>query len=208
MPNSPPHKVTKSQSHNSTSYELYLALNKGGVFKLFRDNQLVASDTQFSLRVREGNKYKNAVGHLVGNYQINISENEISIQGQLGWAKQKQMTPLNLLILRVVMLTVGRLFPNLIRKLLQNILIVGKKNAPFRFHRQLRWENGQWCVIDRLQAKTWENVTAAGIGCDQTSIYVVMSRTFQKGQLQPWLDVTQEVKKLAPSESLKLERRF
>ena len=188
--------------------ELYLALNKGGVFKLFRNNQLVASDTQFSLCVREGNKNKNAVGHLVGDYKFSVSDNKISIKGQLGWAKQKQMTPLNLLILRVVMLTVGRFFPNLIRKLLQKVLIVGKKDAPFKFSRKLRWENGHWCVIDELQADNWENVTAAGIGCDQTSIYVVMSRTFQKSQLQPPLGLTEEVKKLAPDELLKLERHF
>ena len=201
-------RASLSLSPLSPTYSLYLALNKGGVFKLFRDRQLVASDTQFSLLVREGKKYKNAVGHLIGDYQISISENEISIRGQLGWAKQKQMTPLNLLILRVVMLTVGRFFPNLIRTLLQKILIVGKTNAPFWFHRQLRWEDGQWCVIDELQAETWQNVTAAGIGSDQTSIYVVMSRTFQPGQLQPWLDLTQEVKKLVPGESLRLERHF
>jgi hypothetical protein len=202
--------LTASSSHQplATNYELYMALNKGGVFKLFRNNQLIISDTQFSLLVHEGNKYQNAVGHLVGNYQFRVNENEISIQGQLGWAKQKQMTPLNLLILRIVMLTVGRFFPNLIRTLLQKILIVGKKNAPFRFRRQLRWEDGHWYVLDELQAKTWENVTAAGIGCDQTSIYVVMSRTFQQSQLQPWLDLNQEVKKIAPGESLKLERHF
>jgi hypothetical protein len=202
--------LTASSSHQplATNYELYMALNKGGVFKLFRNNQLIISDTQFSLLVHEGNKYQNAVGHLVGNYQFRVNENEISIQGQLGWAKQKQMTPLNLLILRIVMLTLGRFFPNLIRTLLQKILIVGKKNAPFRFRRQLRWEDGHWYVLDELQAKTWENVTAAGIGCDQTSIYVVMSRTFQQSQLQPWLDLTQEVKKIAPGESLKLERHF
>jgi hypothetical protein len=202
--------LTASSSHQplATNYELYMALNKGGVFKLFRNNQLIISDTQFSLLVHEGNKYQNAVGHLVGNYQFRVNENEISIQGQLGWAKQKQMTPLNLLILRIVMLTLGRFFPNLIRTLLQKILIVGKKNAPFRFRRQLRWEDGHWYVLDELQAKTWENVTAAGIGCDQTSIYVVMSRTFQQSQLQPWLDLNQEVKKIAPGESLKLERHF
>lgn len=73
--------------------------------------------------------------------------------------------------------------------------------------RQLRWVQGQWCVTDELQA-SWDNVITAGIGCDQTSIYVVMSRTFQLGQLQSWLDLTPEVRKLAPNQSLKLERRF
>lgn len=188
--------------------ELYLALNKGGVFKLFRHNQLVASDTQFSLRVLTGKQLRNAVGHLISNYQFNISDNEVTIQGQLGWAKQKQMTPLNLLILRVVMLTVGRFFPDLIRKLLQKVLIVGKKNAPYQFQRRIQWQNGKWQISDELQALNWQPVIAAGIGSDQTSIYVVMSRTFQLGQLQPWLDLTQEIRQLAPGETLKLERYF
>lgn len=193
---------------NSPTYELYLALNKGGTFKLFRDRQLIVSDTQFSLLVKEGKKIKNAVGHLVGNYSIDIAENKIIIQGQLGWAKQKQMTPTNLMLLRIVMLTVGRFFPNLIRKLLQKVLIVGKKDAPFWFQRQLHWKNGKLHVIDELKAKNWGNVIAADIGCDRTSIYVVMSRTFQISQLQPEWNLTEEVKQLAPGESLKLERYF
>ncbi|URD50976.1 hypothetical protein M5J74_03080 [Chroococcidiopsis sp. CCNUC1] len=185
-----------------------MALNKGGTFKLFRNNQLIASDTQFSLLVKEGKKIKNAVGHLVGNYAIALEQNKITIQGQLGWAKQKQMTPANLMILRIVMLGFGRFFPNLIRKLLQKVLIVGKKDAPFWFQRQLFWENGKLQIIDELKAQNWENVIAADIGCDRTSIYVVMSRTFQIGQLQPEWNLTEEVKQLAPGESLKLERYF
>ena len=188
--------------------ELYLALNKGGVFKLFRGKKLVASDTQFSLQVREGRKLKNAVGHLVDKYQVKLEDDTITIQGQLGWAKQKQMTPLNLLILRVVMLSFGRFFPNLIRKLLQKMLITGKKDAPFKFTRVLKWENDGWVVRDELVAMSWDNVVSAGIGCDQTSIYVVMSRTFQLGQLQSWMDLTDDVKKLSAGETLKLERNF
>lgn len=106
------------------------------------------------------------------------------------------------------MLSFGRFFPNLIRKLLQKMLITGKQDAPFRFTRRLRWENGRWIVTDELQAESWQKVVSVGIGCDQTSIYVVMSRTFQLGQLQPWLDLTDEVKKLAPGEPLKVERRL
>lgn len=186
--------------------ELYLALNKGGVFKVFRDGKLVASDTQFSLQVKEGKKVKNAVGHLVSRYKIEVTDDEITIQGALGWAKQKQMTTLNLIILRAVMYTVGRFFPNLIRKTLQKILITGKQKAPFAFSRQLRWENGKWKVIDQLRSQDWERVISAGIAGDQTSIYVVMSRTFQMGQLQPWLDLTEEIRSLEPGEAFKLER--
>ena len=61
--------------------QLYLALNKGGVFKLFRNNKLVVSDTQISLQVREKGKKKNAVGHLIAPYKIDISDDEITISG-------------------------------------------------------------------------------------------------------------------------------
>lgn len=190
--------------------ELYLALNKGGVFKLFRDGQLVCSDTQFSLQVRQGGKLKNAVGHLVGDYTVTVEPNEIVTRGQMGWAKQKQMTPLNLMILRVVMLSFGRFYPNLIRKLLQKVLIVGKQAAPFQFTRRLHWqaESSIWQVTDELRAQDWQPVKSAGIGADQTSIYVVMSRTYQVGQLQDWLDLTEQIRQLKPNEPLRIERRL
>jgi len=186
--------------------ELFLALNKGGVFKVFKGDRLLTSDTQFSLQVKQGGKLKNAVGHLVGTYQTQINPDDILIRGNLGWAKQKQMTPLNLIILRVVMLTVGRFFPNLIRTLLQKMLIVGKANTPYQFSRHLRWQDGHWHLTDELRADSWQPVVAAGIGGDQTSIYVVMSRTYQAGQLQPWLDLTANVHQLADGQVLKVER--
>ncbi|KPQ35859.1 MAG: hypothetical protein HLUCCA11_08165 [Phormidesmis priestleyi Ana] len=186
--------------------KLYLALNKGGAFKFFQGNQLVVSDTQFSLQVRQGKRLKNAVGHLVGPCQVQVSDHEITLQGSLGWAKQKQMTTLNLLILRAVMFTVGRFFPDLIRKLLQKVLITGKKPAPFQFKRQFCWREGTWQVTDELTAADWSQVVSAGIAADQTSIYVVMSRTFQVGQLQPWLDLTDQVRACKPTEPLRYVR--
>jgi hypothetical protein len=188
--------------------ELYIALNKGGVFKLFRDEHLIASDTHLSIQARDGTSLKTAVGHLIDNYRVDVAADEIAISGSLGWAKHKQMTTTNLVILRLVMLSFGRFFPNLIRKLLQKMLITGKKRAPFTFSRVLKWRDDSWSITDELRAKDWNDVEAAGIGCDQTSIYVVMSRTYQRGQLQSWLDLTGEVKRLKQGEPLKVERSF
>ena len=182
--------------------ELYLALNKGGVFKLFRDNKLVASDTQFSVLVQDGNKRRNAVGHLVDKYRVELEPERIVIAGNLGWAKQKQMNPQNLIILRLVMLSFGRFFPNIIRRILQKILITGKQTAPFQFTRCLTWQNGYWQVEDRLTAKSWDNVVAVDIGSDRTSIYVVMSRTFQPGQLQPAWNLSDRLKNIGEGLSL------
>ncbi len=104
------------------------------------------------------------------------------------------------------MLAIGRFFPNLIRRVLQGALITGKRRAPFTFARRLWWEHGAWRVADEVHATSWANVTAAGIGPDQTSIHVVMSRTFQMGQLQPWLQLTEQIKGLAPGQSLRVMR--
>ena len=187
--------------------ELYLALNKGGALKLFRDRKLILSDTQLSLKVKHSGRIRNAVGHLVDRYEVSVQDDQVQVVGALGWAKQKLMTTPNLLILRVVMLSFGRFFPNFIRKLLQKMLITGKDPTPFRFRRVIVWEAGAWEIQDEVTTDSWENVVEAGCGGDQTSIYVVMSRTYQPGQLQPWQDLTSEVRALAPGAPLRVRRR-
>lgn len=186
--------------------ELYVSLNKGGTFKLFRNGKSVTSDTQFSLLVNKGKKEKNAVGHLVDRYECQVEDQKIVVSGSLGWAKHTQMTTFRLMLLRAVMMAVGRFFPNLIRRFLQAMLITGKRQAPFTFQRTFSWVDGQWRVMDELNADSWAIVTDAGIGCDQTSIYVVMSRTFQAGQMQPWIDLKKAVRSLKSGQALKVER--
>ena len=187
---------------------LYLALNKGGVFKFFRGDELVYSDTHFSVQVAAGKKTRTAVAHLVGKYDADIEADSITLRGKLGWAKTKQMTTFNLVVLRGLMFTVGRFFPNLIRKLLQKLLITGKKSAPFQFVRVIAWEADGLRVSDELFAHSWENVREIGIGAAQTSIYVVMSRTYQAGQLQPWLDLTEQLPEAEKDGRLLVERTF
>lgn len=186
---------------------LFLALNKGGVFKLFRGERLIHSDTGFSV-VTEGKKPRVAVGHLVGKYHAKLGDDGVEISGKLGWAKTKQMTTFNLVVLRGLMFTVGRFFPNLIRKILQKLLITGKKAAPFEFTRRFTWQESTLEVADELHAKTWVGVEQVGLGPAQTSIYVVMSRTYQAGQLQPWLDLSDDATKLQEGEPLRLTRKL
>jgi hypothetical protein len=88
------------------------------------------------------------------------------------------------------------------------MLITGKSPAPLRFVRTVRWKGEDLSVADELAARSWDEVRAAGIGAAQTSIYVVMSRTYQAGQLQPWLDLTDKVRELRPDEPLRIERAF
>jgi hypothetical protein len=184
---------------------VFVALNKGGTFRLFRGGECVAADTGVALKTTEG---RIAVCHLVGDYAPDISDNRIVLSGTMGWAKLKGMTPLRLIALRVLMLAGGRLFPDLVRKLLQRMLITGKAGAPFRFRRELAFEGVDFVVRDRVEAMDWNCVEAGAVGCDQTSIYVVMSRTFQRGQMLAWEDLTTKIRDLAPGGALDLERRW
>ena len=58
--------------------ELYLALNKGGVFKFFRDGKLVAPIRSSPLLVDGRASERNAVAHLVGEYDVEFSEDHIA----------------------------------------------------------------------------------------------------------------------------------
>jgi hypothetical protein len=187
--------------------ELFLATGKAGVFKLFRGGRLAASDTHVSLLVRSGRRTRNAVAHLNGAHDARLEADALVVQGRLAWAKHTQMTPPNLVLLRAAMLGGGRLFPDLVRRMLQQLLITGRAEAPFRFRRSLRWQDGAWEVTDEVWADDWSQVVAAGIGAHQTSIYVVMSRVFAPGQLHSaWLDLSDRVRRLRPGEPLVVRR--
>jgi hypothetical protein len=186
---------------------LYVALNKGGVFKVFWRDELICSDTQFSIKTNSLPP-RNAVGHLVSDYAIDFDDCGFVVSGDLGWAKQTRMTTINLIALRLVMLTFGRLFPNLIRSILQRMLITGKISAPYTLKRSFEWSDDNLVVEDELTARSWNTVENVALGVDQTSIYVVMSRIFQTGQLLPWRDLTASILNLKPNTPLKLRRRI
>jgi hypothetical protein len=118
------------------------------------------------------------------------------------------MTLVNLMLLRAAMVTLGRYAPNLVRRLLQKMLIVGKEPAPFSFRRTLKWHEGAWHVTDVITASSWSDVVSAGIGGSQTSVYNAMSRTFQAGQMSEWLDLTGDIRNLAQGEVLRIERKL
>jgi len=188
-------------------WTLIVATNKGGVLKLFKDDRLVASDTQFSVVQRHRRRLRNAVGHLVDRYETRVTADTISVCGSLGWAKQRRMNTIEFLLLRLFMLTAGRFLAGTVRKVLQRLLIVGKREAPFRFEREICWRDDAWEIRDRLHARSWRGVHAVMLGCDQTSIYVATSRTYQEGQLSGWVDLSDRVAALRAGEPLTLVRR-
>ncbi len=186
---------------------LLCATKKGGAFRLYDGDTLNCADTGLSLQVDLRGRRRVAVCHLWSDdNQVAIGENELTVQGWMGWAKTQAMTPFRNVVLRLVMTSVGRFFPDLVRLILQKLLISGHKRAPFRFTRRLSWTSRQILVADEIESGEWASVVAAGIGSAQTSIYAVMSRVFHPSQLVPWQDCSEALRDVGEDGRLRVRR--
>jgi hypothetical protein len=166
---------------------LIVALAKGGSFRHFGPNGRVTPDTGPSILMKDG---RNAVAHLHGRYETEVHDDRIVVSGEMHWAKHGRMTVARSLVLRCFMILAGRFFPNLVRALLQRLLITGGRPAGFAFRREFAWTGSGWTIKDRISGRNWQDVRSVLIGTAETSIYVAMSRTFQDAQLHAPEDLT------------------
>ena len=185
---------------------LFVGTSRGGAFKLFDDGVLVVSDTGPTLATAAG---RVAVTHLEGGRLVEQGPDRIAIEGRMAWAKSTRLTPAKSVVLRVLMLGFGRFFPDLIRRLLQAVLVTGRKDAPFTFRRAFERAPGGWTVHDEIVPdRGWQDIARAGISGFQTSTTTIMARVWAPDQAQPWLDLTDRIAALQGAEPLVLERRF
>jgi hypothetical protein len=188
------------------SMRLHLGWTRGGAFQLYEGAQLLCADTGPTLRLDDG---RVAVTHLEGIAGSTIEADRITVWGHMAWAKSQLLTPAKSIILRTLMLTVGRFFPDLVRRLLQGLLVTGRKDAPFRYRRTLEWRDGAWEVEDEIVAEQgWAGVRQAGIAPYQTSVTNVMARVWSAMQLQPWLDWSDRLAGLGARDRLVVRRRL
>ena len=184
---------------------LHLGWSRGGAFRLYDDESLLLADTGPTLQLEDG---KAAVTHLEAENQVRIGDDEIVIEGTMAFAKSTRLTPAASILLRGFMISFGRFFPDLVRRLLQRLLVTGRKEAPFRFRRTLEWRDGGWSIRDEIIPEHgWSDVRQIGIGGFQSSLTTIMSRFWQTDQLQPWLDLTPKLVELQGNAPLIVERR-
>lgn len=185
----------------SGAQTMLVATKKGGSYRHYHNQKLLRADTGVSLRVREGKKLRTHVCHLWNNApDLTMDSQSLTITGTMGRAKSSQMTPVKNVILRLLMLTLGRLNPDLVRSALQRLLITGSNEGPFRFERSISLSETGFDVRDWISGAG--DIVEAGIGPAQTSIYTVMSRVYHPPQLQPWEDLTPLIQ---PGTGLRLE---
>lgn len=171
---------------------LLAATKKGGSYRFYKGDTLERSDTGVSVQVTKGKKTCTLVCHLWNDTpEVVETAGGFTVSGAMGEAKQSLMSPTKMIILRLLMLSVGRVFPDLVRQALQALLITGNSGSGLQFERRFQITAEGLTVADKVSGPG--EIVSAGIGPAQTSIYTVMSRVYHPPQLQPWEDLSAQV---------------
>lgn len=180
--------------------------SRGGAFRLFDGARLLHADTGPSLRLADG---RVAIANLDGATVVERCEDRLVIEAPLAYAKSTLLTPFKSIVLRAIMLTAGRFFPDLVRRMLQKLLVTGRKDAPFHFRRALVWDGDALVVEDELRARQgWQGVGEAGQSGFQVGLTTVMARVWEPAQFQEWQDLTARIAALGPDEPLVVRQVF
>lgn len=185
---------------------LYCGWSRGAAFQIYDGVRLLHADSGPSIRMKDG---RVAVTHLEGAGSVERGSDGLVAEGPMAWSKTTRLTPARSVLLRLVMITAGRFFPDLVRRFLQALLVTGRREAPFRFERRLEWRGDGWAVTDRISPlRGWEGVAEIGADGFQTSVTTVMARVWQPEQLQPWEDWSDHIRRLAANQPLVVQRLF
>jgi len=140
--------ISKIQKKNLC---LFFSIKKGGSLSIYKNQKLVDQDSGVTI------KYKNNI--YLSCYQNDCVEfhnkgNYLEIKKYLSKYDEQNMSTYRLIILRIFMSTIGKYFPNLIRKILQKILIFSNVHDKSLFlTRKIIIEKNSISIIDKINKK-------------------------------------------------------
>jgi hypothetical protein len=179
--------VAKSHDHY-----LVAGMKKGGVFKYYDDQRCLASDTGLIGELSDG---RVVVAHLQDakhHVEADPGKGTFRVKGLLAVRSAKLSSPFKQILFRMLNMSLGRFCPDLLRALLQKLLITGKQRTDISFERTLEFGGGRLRVVDRVP--TGAGFRRLSIGADATSIYVAASNVYQESTLFcPWMEAPDHV---------------
>lgn len=170
--------------HTST-LTAFGALSKGGVYKIFDGDRLIASDTGFMARLTNGKVLcQNKAGNATGTLQAN----RIQVQGHLKAFRSKTLSRVAMIGLRALSLLFGRFtaYSQAIRRLMQKVLIYDKEKAAVSFSRILTVGDGTIRIEDTLTNESSWPIESLHRTTDAVNMHVVTSDSFQLANLLNW----------------------
>ncbi|OPZ16618.1 MAG: hypothetical protein BWZ10_01390 [candidate division BRC1 bacterium ADurb.BinA364] len=176
----------------TSAYYAVANMRKGGVLKAFTEEGCFASDTGPIGELENG---RVLVAHLMdrkNRVSVEPRENAFAAEGVFSYRQRKLSSPLKMILFRIANLTVSRFFPNLVRSLVQKIMITGKKRTAWRFRRKIEFGEAAIRVIDEFPDPM--PIKRLSAGTDATSIYVANSNVYQESVLRiPWTHADPEL---------------
>lgn len=181
---------------------------RGGVVKHFCTGHRPATDTGLVLETTRGRVAVSQM-HSAGGFGAMPVGNThslpvFSITRQLHWVRDRTATPLGQALFHLGMLLVGRWCRTLVRRLLQQWLITGRRECPIRFTRTFEFltrpspEHGPGLrVTDTVELLDRRlRVRRMALGTDHQAAYVAACGVYQDSVLEPWTDLASHVNEL------------
>ncbi len=182
-----------------------LGLNKGGVFKYFKDSKLKQSDTGIALKTSEGDIL---VSHMIGDSQYVKADDHITVSGSFCVRPQILLKTNTFILFRLFLLFVGRFSRNLVRSLLQRKIIYSKKKVGVRYVRKFYFDKGlkveNKIMLDDKKIK----INSIALSTDLTSIYVATSQPYQSSQLVPWTFLNDKIEELNTKKQITWQENY
>jgi hypothetical protein len=183
---------------------LIAGLSKGAPFRIYRGTDLVANDSGVAIVTEDDRLFVSHLGH---HAEVTDDGEAVTSTQRFAPARGELMTPFKLVVLRLVMLTVGRWCRTFIRKLLQRRLISGKNTAPFTLARRIERTDSGFCVTDTITpAPRAPRARHLGLGVGQTSDYVAVSQPWDPAWLLCWTDLDDRIDQLNAGDPVEVVR--
>ncbi|MEZ6071403.1 MAG: hypothetical protein R3C10_14325 [Pirellulales bacterium] len=139
---------------------------------------------------------------------------ELTVSGMLEPARFETATPLKQAVLHLGMVSVGRWCRTLVRRLLQQRLITGRKAVPIEFSRRMRFlpqgdKAYRVAIVDQIRlTQAGVQVRRMSYGTDHQSVYTAATGVYQSAVLEPWTDLGEHVDALNAERQVTIEREW
>lgn len=175
-------------------YYAVLSLAKGGVIKVFDEMGPLYSDSGLLLHSEDGDTL---VSHLVDDTfitEVDVEAGRFASYGSMSKRRYPLPSPVKQMAFRGMNISIGRLGPNVVRGILQKVLITGKPRTDVNFRRSFEFGDDSITIHNEIDANaTDQKFDSMATGSDATSIYVANSNNFQESVLLPWNDLDAHV---------------
>lgn len=159
---------------------------KGGCFKLFRDNELICSDTGYVGKLQSGEVF--CQNNPLSSQGVLPKDEELVIEGKMKRYKTKRMTCFHMIGLRILCFLFGWInsFSAFIRILMQKTLIYDKKSLPVQFRRVIKVLADKIEIEDEINCIGSCKIREISRSTDCVNVHVITSDSFQRANLLEW----------------------